>query len=511
MRVWIGIALVWGLGVAAFAETATGVVFHDKDGDGRFGKGDKLLKGIKVSNGRDIVKTDKRGSYTLEVDGETVLFVLKPTGWRTPLSADKLPLFYYVHRPAGSEPRKYAGIAPTGPLPASVDFALYPQKEPKKFRAVLFADPQTRDQREIDYVAHDVVESLIGIDAAFGVTLGDILFDDLSLFGSMNRTVGLIGIPWYNVVGNHDIDRDVTDDFYSNDTFTSVYGPPYYSFDYGQAHFLVLDNVEWHGPTQDKKKGHYRSSLGPAQLEFVRRDLALVPQDQLVVLLMHVPLNDMDNRQELYRLIEERPFTLSFSGHTHYQEHRFIGAEDGWRGKEPHHHIVTVTVSGSWWSGAPDERGIPHTIMRDGAPNGYALVAFDGRDYTFDFRAASAPDGYQMNVLAPEVVGRDTADQVLVRVNVFAGSERSTVEMALADEWMTLMRVPQRDPYFEGIKLREAKAGGGARPLRFSHNSSHIWQGALPTGLAVGTHLLRVRSLDMFGRRFETARVIRIE
>ena len=498
-------------GAGAWAATATGVVYHDKNGDGVFNKGDKPLRGIKVSNGRAIVKTDKKGRYSLEVDGATVLFVLKPSGWRTPLSQDNLPLFYYIHHPEGSPALDYAGVAPTGPLPESVDFALYRQKEPKKFRALLFADPQPRDQREIDYIAHDVVEQLVGTDAAFGVTLGDILFDDLSLFGSINRTIGLIGIPWYNVVGNHDINFDAAGDFDSNATFTRVYGPPYYSFDYGEAHFVVLDNVEWHGATAEKK-GFYRGALDEDQLEFLRNDLALVDEDRLLVLFMHVPLNDVDNRQELYRLIEERPFTLSFSGHTHYQEHRFIGAGDGWRGPEPHHHVVTVAVSGSWWSGAPDERGIPHTLMRDGAPNGYGLVSFDGRDYTFDFRAASEPADYQMNIHAPEVVGIDTAGRATVRVNVFSGSERSTVEMRLGGgEWRRLERRPQRDPYFLAAQAREKASDAVERPLPFSGKSSHIWQGNLPAPPPAGTHLLRVRSRDMFGRVFEAARVIRVE
>ena len=36
-----------------------------------------------------------------------------------------------------------------------------------KFRALLFGDPQPRDQKEIDYISHDVIEELIGFDASF--------------------------------------------------------------------------------------------------------------------------------------------------------------------------------------------------------------------------------------------------------------------------------------------------------------------------------------------------------
>ena len=55
----------------------------------------------------------------------------------------------------------------------------------------------------------DVIEPLVAenkaIGATFGVTLGDVVFDDLSVFEPMNRAVALLDIPWYNVIGNHDI------------------------------------------------------------------------------------------------------------------------------------------------------------------------------------------------------------------------------------------------------------------------------------------------------------------
>ena len=124
----------------------------------------------------------------------------------------------------------------------------------------------------------------------------------------------------------------------------------------------------------------------------------------LVVLLMHIPLIDVEDRQELYRLIENRPHCLSVSGHTHHHEHLFITRQDGWRGPEPHHHVINVTVSGSWWSGAPDERGIPHTMMADGAPNGYSIISFDGAKYSLDFKAAGQPADYQMRIMMPELI-----------------------------------------------------------------------------------------------------------
>ena len=38
-------------------------------------------------------------------------------------------------------------------------------------------------------------------------------------------------------------------------------------------------------------------------MEFVKNDLALIPDDQLVVLMMHIPLDEVGDRKELFQLI----------------------------------------------------------------------------------------------------------------------------------------------------------------------------------------------------------------
>jgi hypothetical protein len=492
---------------------AVGVVFHDVNNNGQFDEGEKPLASVRVSNGREIVATGENGRYRLPVDDDTALFVIKPRGWRTPLNENLLPRFYYLHKPHGSPELKFAGVAPTGPLPASVDFPLYPQDEPDAFRAILFGDPQPRTQKEVDYIAHDVVEELIGTDASFGVTLGDIAFDDLSLFEPQARAIALVGIPWYNVIGNHDINYDARHDRHSDESFERAFGPSYYSFDYGPVHFLVLDDIEWR-VDDGNGKGSYRGGLGPEQMEFIRNDLAAVPDEQLVVLMMHIPLTDVHDRHELYRLIEQRKFCISIAGHTHHHEHRFITHADGWRGPEPHHHIINVTVSGSWWRGTPDERGIPHATMADGAPNGYSIITFDGTDYVLDYKAAGRPKSYQMQIHAPEAVAADRPQPAEVLVNVFNGSEKSRVEMRVGRNrtWTPLELRRAIDPAFQATYERDtALADNPWTDLPAPKSSTHLWQGALPGDLPVGAHLIEIRTTDMHGRTYEGRRVLRVE
>lgn len=497
------------------AGTARGRVYEDANGNNQYDDGEKLLAGIRVSNGREVVKTDEQGNWQLPTDDDTIFFVIKPRGYRVAQDELNLSRFYYIHKPAGSPEQKFPGVKPTGPLPESIDFALTPQEEDDKFRVVYFGDTQPRNQQEIDYVAHDVVDTLIDVDAAFGVTLGDITFDDLSLFGSLNKTVSQIGRPWYNVIGNHDINYDADEDKYSDETFEATYGPPYYSYEYGPVHFVVLDDIEWRIGENGRK--HYRGGLGQEQIEWLKNDLAQVPQDQMVVLMMHIPLNNVVDRQDVYRLIENRPHCISLSGHTHYHQHVFIGEEDGWRGEQPHHHIINVTVCGSWWGGQPDEYGIPHTMMRDGAPNGYSIVEFDGTDYVQTFQAARRLPEDQMNIIIPETVTPESAAETPLYVNVYNGSEKSTVRARFgeAGEWLTLEKVDEPDPSYLALLKREQALLGALSSMKWrtlpgAVKSGHLWKGTLPASPEVGTYSVQVETTDFHGRTHHGGRTIRV-
>ena len=490
-----------------------GVVFHDRSGEGVRQSGDRGIAGVCVSNGRDVVKTDSRGRWRLAVDEDDIIFVIKPSGWKVPVDpAFQLPRFYTIHKPKGSPDYRYKGVDPTGDLPPSVDFGLQPQKEDKRFKMVLFGDPQPRNQTEINYMAHDVIEQVIRDAAAenakFGMSLGDEMFDVLNLYESQNRTIGKVGIPWYNVVGNHDLNFDAPDNSTSTETFQRVFGPTCFAFNYGQVHFIVINDVVWEG----KAKARYHGEITREQLEFVKNDLIHVPNDQLVVIAMHIPITGVDNKEELFRLIEHRPYTLSFSAHTHVQRNLFLTEKDGWKGKVPHHHLNHATVCGSWWRGATDERGIPHATMSDGGPNGYSIVEFSGRDYKVSFRPASRPAWDQMRIWLPEELTSVEAGRTEVIVNVFAGSEKSVVEMSIdGSEWEPMQQFTGKDPHYVQLKALETspKPPNGSL-LPGPSDTPHLWKVKLPRGLKEGTHKVDVRTTDMYGQVYKDQRIFRV-
>ncbi|MBD3182059.1 metallophosphoesterase [Candidatus Poribacteria bacterium] len=488
-------------------EYATGFVFMDSNHNGLMDQGEKGIEDVRVSNGLDIVKTDSEGKYKISIDDDTIIFVIKPKGWMTPLDKDNLPRFHYIHKPNGSPELKFAGVEPTGDLPESVDFPLYPNEEPDEFRVLLFGDTQPYSQEEINYLGHDVVEELVAIDVAFGMSLGDLVGDKLDLFDSLNKTTSLIGIPWYSIMGNHDMNYAAKSDKYADETFERVFGPPYYSFDYGSVHFIVLDDIIW-----NPEKRNYRGGLGEKQFEFVKNDLALLPKDQLVVLTMHIPLMELKELKELFQILEQHENTFSASAHYHHQEHIFFKEKHGWNGEKPHHHLINVTACGCWWKGAPDEFNIPHSMMMDGAPNGYSILTFDGNEYSIEYKAARRPADFQMSIFAPDEVSQDKTSETEVLVNVFAGNEYSKVSMSVGKngDWIKMEKAEgMEDPYYAMMKAaEESPKPPKGKPLPNIKKCPHLWKANLPADVPKGKHFIHISTTDMFGQTYDGYRVI---
>ncbi|MEJ5171401.1 MAG: calcineurin-like phosphoesterase C-terminal domain-containing protein, partial [Fimbriimonadales bacterium] len=416
---------------------------------------------------------------------------------------------------------RFAGSEPTGPLPASIDFPLTRKRENRSFEVLLFGDTQPRNLREVDYLARDVVAPLAPQAGrfSFGVVLGDIVFDGLDVTLPLVQTLGSLSFPWRYVIGNHDLNFDAEDDPHSDEHFERVFGPAYYSFDVGGAHFVVLDDVEWIGAENAKKenpertRGFYRSALGPRQLKWLENDLRLVPKDRLVVVMMHIPLNEVRERAEVLRLLSPFRNTVSFSAHTHTMEHRFFGKEDGWQGEGRHHHIVHGASCGSWWGGLPDERGVPHATMSDGTPNGYGVLRVEGNRWSWDYVPVGPSGEESMRIVAPEAVAAAEVRGVRVWANVFGASELSKVEISVAGgPWRAMARTVEPDPWYVALVERDkAQVRLPYLPLPAPSRCTHLWSTVLTERLEPGVHAMRVRETDLWGRTRESVRTIRVD
>ncbi len=527
----LGFLLLLTATPAAFGATATGRVFDDENRNGVLDAGERGLADVRVSNGLDVVTTDADGRYTLEVDDEAIIFITKPRDYATPVNLHMLPQFYYIHQPNGSPAGlRYAGLEPTGPLPEEINFPLIARPEADRFEAILFADTQPQTNRELDYIRDDVVTELIGTEAAFGMTMGDILFDDLSMFPRYNALIAQIGIPWYNVPGNHELNFEAADDRYSLETFKRFFGPPYYAFEYADALFVVLDNIEYKGngeadPGDVRGSGGYEASLTRDQLRWLANELENVDEDRLVFIATHAPLGSESgaystkNRDRLFKLLAGRPNLYSVAGHTHTTDHVYFGEDEGFPGPGTFHHHVLATVSGSWWSGPFDERGVAITDQRDGTPNGYHILEVDGTDLAVRFKGAGKPADYQMRIMFDVshhglraggirdfkegvlLDGRMSADEVAaasILVNLFDGGPKSKVSYQINDgEYLPLERVLRNDPY---ILEQFSRHSDSRKSWVQAQPSTHLFEADLDDAIEPGTHTVTVRAVDEFGR-----------
>lgn len=519
--------------------TATGSVFHDVNANGVLDAGEPGVQNVLVSNGREVVRSARDGSYELPVDDDTILFVCKPAGWMVPVDPNGLPRHFYLHKPNGSPDLEFGGVAPTGPLPERVDFPLVPQDESERFNVILFGDPQPYSIEQVDHFKNDIVPDVLRFledeDAAFGVTLGDIVGDDLDLFGPLNDVVGATGLPWLNVYGNHDMDYDSPDDEHADETFNRVYGPTTYAFVYAHTHFIVLDNVLYGGQQPNGKKGAYKAGLSAEQQDFLRNYFyeAYRSQKDRFVLLMHIPAIEFDDLMsgvfgDEVPTAAPHAIQLSVGAHWHRHGDFMMESVDGDGVRHTHHHVVNGTTSGSWWQGQPDEYGIPHAMMRDGKPNGWSVLTIDPdlpRGYEIRYKAARRPWDDQMHIVAPDAIragerpdaeyeAMHLADDAVV-VNLWSGSRLSKVEVRYvhnqtgdATAWRTMTTERGTDPYWARLKALEAK--GEAPKMTTLNPETDLWVDRLPEVLEPGSYTIEVRETNMYGRVHTAKRVVRV-
>jgi len=452
--------------------------------------GTRPLSGVPVTDGVTVTQTDDDGRYRFTAAADRPFVYLSvPAGYRLPTSETGTAQFY---RP----------LDPEGGDTVEAEFRLQPLQQSDDRHAFTFlADPQARTEAEMqefrDTTAADVAETAraLGDRPVFGVGGGDLVFDSLSLFSGYEAAVRETGIPFVQVVGNHDLDFEAPADPGSTATFRRHFGPEYYSFDRGAVHYVVLDDVYWPGSDGfERETDDYFGHIEAAQLRWLEQDLALVEDGRPVVVLTHIPLLStayarqgkssptvrgmVSNRRALYDLLD--PFEAHVvTGHVHENEHRY---DDG-----PHEHVVG-TACGAWWTGP---------VCYDGTPRGYAVYEVDGESVRWRYKSTGKDAGHQMRLYAPST--DPAADRLLA--NVWDAD----------DEWTVAW-------YEDGVQAGRMEAHTGVDPL-----TEHLYAGDdRPEGRTWVTpqptaHLfsapynadadrIRVEATDRFGRTY-TARL----
>ncbi|GAA1720920.1 calcineurin-like phosphoesterase family protein [Isoptericola hypogeus] len=543
-------------GAAADPEVLTGTVFHDRDEDSTQDKREKGIAGVTVSNGRDVVTTDGKGRYSVPAFDDMTVFVTQPAGYQVPVDEHRIAQFSYNHSPEGSPELKFGGIPATGPLPKAVNFPLAKDKATAKpgQSCPIAADTQTYTMQQVGWARDGAVADLMARDdyASCGILLlGDNVGDDLSLYPALKDIYSGANGPIRMAPGNHDMDYDAADDAHALDTFRDEVGPGYFSYDVGQAHVVVLDNIVYNGAKEGGKNGGYAEAVDAQQLAWLEADLAEVPRSRLVVVAAHAPIVDhrmvvTDNASALYDVLRGRN-AVTVGGHTHMLENLLPGdtREEWAAGGVPeleHTQLVAGAVSGNWYSGGLDEQGLPYAFMTDGARPGVLTLELDGNEFSERYTIRGESDDLQLalGVNAPHwrdwaakqlewrdggkvgtapalgderlVSAEDLAGDSWLTANFYAGSSGSRVEVsidggaaaeaehtqpmageAIADGW------EYSDPF---AATRNLLTSGGV-----TRSNAHLWRLPIPADLDAGTHTAEVTATDHHGREFtETLR-----
>ncbi|MEM1164736.1 MAG: calcineurin-like phosphoesterase family protein [Planctomycetota bacterium] len=530
------------------AATATGVVFHDANSNGTIDPGDQGIPGVLVSNGRDVVKTDPLGRYRIDIDHDDIVFVIEPAGYDTPRDEHNIPRFYYIHKPGGSPDADFIfpGVAPTGDLPTWIDFPLTKSREAREFDVLLFGDPQAYSVEQMMFYTDEILQPLRSSGAAFAVSLGDLVGDDLDLFEPLNAAQSVLGIPVRNVYGNHDMNFLSPNDEFADETFERVYGPPNYAFQHGRAHFIILDNVyyngfhgfdedmtPWDGFARADERGfpnrrNYKGHLRPDQIEFILNYLAHVDKDDLIVFAAHIPFASNDPESihrvpelaELLRHISQFPNTLSLSGHTHVNQHFFLGSDAGYiNDRVPfHHHYNVGTTSGSWYRGVRDVEGVPHGLMRDGTPRGYGVLTVKGNQYAVRFESIYAGVNKDMRIITPrEIELGELEPNMTLLANIWGTTGHQSrvrarvISNGTPGPWRQMTHAPQPDPFYAEVASAEREnRPEGIRPSPNPQISHNMFEAQISVPRAHGLHLFEIEATDMSGRTVTGRRAMHV-
>jgi hypothetical protein len=263
--------------------TARGVVFDDANGNGRRDPGEAGVPGVAVSDQFKVRVTAADGSFDFEeVNGlhfdAQVIFVSVPDGW-----APSGPFWHPQTKQVQVRQQHDFGLRRT---PAAGEFTFLHASDTHLDTASL---PRMQRLRAL-------VEQQ---RPAFVLISGDLIRDALRVgeaparaqYEMLRAELAKFPVPVWTVPGNHEIfgiERHQSlvsreHPLFGKKMYRHYLGPDYFSFTYGDVHFVGLDTV-------DVSDLWYYGHVDPAQLAWLERDLAAVPPGTPVVTFNHIPL-----------------------------------------------------------------------------------------------------------------------------------------------------------------------------------------------------------------------------
>ena len=339
----------------------------------------KGLREIIVTDGTNFTQTNAQGNYNLKLSDNAEFIYMSTPPRYLPQRNGSTTLFYKQINKDNNE---------------AYNFKLDSIGDDNNHTFLVHTDAQLfKKDNLISYnqVINDCME-LINFDTNnfFGIDCGDIVGDKPELYPDYISAVDRLNIPFYRVIGNHDMTLYVCSHETSEQTYKKYFGPTYYSFNRGKVHYIILNDVFYLG-----RDYFYTGYIDEKQLAWLEKDLSYVEDGSLVFVAMHIPsrlevgqipfqysneniAGRVSNAEALYKML--KPFNAHLlTGHTHYNLN-LIHSENLYEHN-------TAAVCGTWWQG---------DVCLDGTPIGYGVYRVNGDSVNWFYKSVGYPNNYQL-------------------------------------------------------------------------------------------------------------------
>lgn len=359
---------------------------------------------VVVSDGTEVTVTDDKGIYELKSAKKWgYVFISVPSGYEV-AAEGVFPQFYQTLKGAAD-------------VVEQKDFKLTKVDGQDRYKLFLLGDMhlanRTNDAAQFTQFTTDLNAYMAQHSGQkmYALTLGDMTWDlywyknnyALPQYReTINRQVKNLQI--YHTMGNHDNDFMTTSDYDAAVKYVDCIGPTFYSFNIGQVHYVVMDNIDCSAYDGTDSR-NYVKKLSNEQLKWLAKDLAYVDKSTPLLVAMHAQIykptstgfafdHDSANTEALLAalLAALDGYEVHFvTGHTH-KVYNITPDDDVVKGRDIHEHNSGAICASWWWSGNLTP-GVHVSI--DGAPGGYAIWDIDGTDFAWLYKSTGWPEEYQ--------------------------------------------------------------------------------------------------------------------
>ena len=483
------------------------------------------LEGVLISDGVDFVETDADGFYYMKSKEEThVMFIVQPSGYEVEIK-DAIPQNWkYIDGNVQTKERMNFKLTKVN----NDNHVMYMIGD-------LHLAKRINDINQYTGTFIDDFKKKISSNSdkrQYAITLGDLAWDrywyensfDLFQYRELLKQQG-IDIPIYNTIGNHDHDMKAAGDFMTAEPWKKIVGPTYCSFNIGQVHYVILDNIictnTAGGEASDR---HYELGVSAEQLEWLNKDLSYVKdKNTRIVITMHAQICTESGWPTMSTTMASIKESLKgfknvdiYTGHTH----RVYNNETS----EYYHHNAGAVCATWWWTGYYHQN---NGVCKDGTPSGYYQVDMNGTDTKWLYKACGKVDDYQFRTydrndicLTPERYvpahatdhfGKDfnsraknwntTSKDNYVYLNVWAWDPQWNIEVTengkpLKVETATLTLDPLHLISYEAMRYN-----AGAEPTG-DFKAHSVYNHIFKVKASSPTSTLEIKVTDRFGRVF---------